>query len=98
MIHKCTFLLFTNAALPLKAEDVERLFQLEEKQYRIWKVISTELGVDVDTLNAIEKNHTDDKDCLHAVIDSANPAPTHDAMARVLQSERISNAIAGTII
>ena len=90
-------LAFYYAALPLKAEDVERLFQLKEEHYRIWKVIGRELGVDVDTLSVIDENFTDE-DCLHSVIDSANPAPTHEAMARILQSERITNAIAGTII
>ena len=45
------------------------------KSGRIWRTIGTdwELGVDVDTLSAIEKDHADDNDHLHAVIDSANP-------------------------
>ena len=77
---------------------MERYFEVEKEHYRIWKVIGTELGIDVDTLNAIEKDHTDDRDHLHAVIDSANPAPTREAMTKILQSANINNAIAGMIM
>ena len=54
----------------LNAENLEQFFEMEKNHYRIWKVISTELGIDGDTLSAIEKDHRDDKDCLHAVIDT----------------------------
>ena len=63
----------------------------------MWRTIGTELGVDVDTLNAIEKDNTDDDDCLYAVIDSANPAPTRETVAKILESANISNAIAGMV-
>ena len=91
-------LTFTNAAIPLKAEAVERLLKVKIEHYMVWKTIGTELGVDVDTLNAFEKDHTNDKDRLHAVIDGANPVPTHGAMAKVLQSANINKAIAGIIV
>ena len=91
-------LLIVDTALPLKAEDVERLIELKEKYYRVWKTIGRELGIDVDTLNAIEKDHTDDDDRLYAVIDSANPAPTREAMTKILESANITNAIAGMIM
>ena len=84
--------MLVNAALPL---DVKRLIELKEKHYRVWKTIGTELGIDVDTLSAIEKDHADDRDRLHAVIDSANPAPTHETMTKILESANITNAIAG---
>ena len=76
---------------------MERFFEIEKNHYRIWKTIGTELGVDGDTLSAIERDHTDDDDCLHAVIDSANPAPTQETVAKILESANISNAIAGMI-
>ena len=63
----------------------------------MWRTIGTELGVDGDTLSAIEKDHTDDDDRLHAVIDSANPAPTQETVAKILESANISNAIAGMV-
>ena len=61
----------------------------------MWRTIGTELGVDVDILNTIGKDNTDDGDCLIAVIDSA--APTREIMANILKSANISNAIAGMI-
>ena len=61
----------------------------------MWKTIGTELGVNTDTLNDIEKDNTDDDDRLYAVIDSA--APTREIMAKILESANISNAIAGMI-
>ena len=74
---------------------MERLLKVKKEHYRVWKIIGTELGIDVDALNAIEKDYHDDDDRLYAVIDSANPAPTREAMAKVLQSVNINNAIAG---
>ena len=61
----------------------------------IWRIIGTELGIDVEILNSIERDHTNDADRLHAMIDSANPALTREVITKVLQSERISNAIEG---
>ena len=77
---------------------MEKVFELEKEHYRIWRAIGTELSVDVDTLSAIEKDHADDKDRLHAVIDSANPAPTREAMIKILQSANINIAIAGMVL
>ena len=74
---------------------MERLFEVQKEHYRIWKTVGTELGVGVDTLIAIEKDHANDKDCLHAVIDSANPAPTCETMAKILHSVYITKAMAG---
>ena len=61
----------------------------------MWRTIGTELGVDVDTLNTIGKDNTDDNDRLIAVIDSATPQ--REIMAKVLESANISSAIAGMI-
>ena len=91
----CTHLFYCIAALPLKADDVQRMFKVTEEQYRVWKVIGIELGIDVDILSAIEKDYANDQNRLLAMIDSANPAPTHETMAKVLQSANINKAIAG---
>ena len=77
---------------------MERFFKVEREHYRIWRTIGTELSVDVYTLSAIEKDHADDKDRLHAVIDSANPAPTREAMTKILQSANINIAMAGMVL
>ena len=91
-----TFLLLLITALPLKAYDVFKLFNIKRKHFRVWRTIGAELGVNVDTLNTIEKDNTDDDDRLIAVIDSA--APQREIMAKILESANISNAIAGTIM
>ena len=93
IMYECMYI-----ATPVNAEKLERFFEVEKEHYRIWKTFGTELGVDVDTLSTIEKDHTDDKDRLHAVIDSTNPAPTHEAMTKILESANINNAIAGIIM
>ena len=74
------------------------MLQLKKEHYSVWKIIGTELGIDVDTLNAIEKDHTDDKGCLHAMINGANPVPTYETVIKILQSPNITSAIAGTIM
>ena len=74
-----------NAALP----------DLKWQHYRIWRIIGTELGIDVEMLISVEKDHRNDHDRLHAMIDNANPAITHEMITKVLQSECISNAIEG---
>ena len=47
------------------------LFDIKWEHLRVWRTIGTELGVNVDTLNAIEKDNTDDDDRLYAVIASS---------------------------
>ena len=64
----------------------------------MWRTIGTELGVDVDTLNAIEKDDGTDGSRLKAVINGANPAPTHEIMSKLLESAIVKNAIAGMIM
>ena len=64
----------------------------------MWRTIGTELGVDVDTLNSIEKNDADDSERLEAVINGTNPAPTCEKMTKILQSANVKNAIAGMIM
>ena len=61
----------------------------------LWKIIGAELGIDVDILSSIDRGQTTTRACLHKMIDEANPPVTCNAMTRVLQSERITNAIAG---
>ena len=64
----------------------------------LWRIIGAELGIDVDTLSSIERGQTTTRGCLHRMINEANPPITRNAMTRVLQSERITNAIAGMYI
>ena len=89
-------LAFANAALPLTFADV--ISKVRKEHYRIWKTIGTEMGVDVGTLNAIEKDHRNDESRLYAMIDCINPTPTHETFTKVLRSEYVNNTIAGTIV
>ena len=83
---------------PVKGKDVERLFKLTREHYRLWKLIGTELGIDMDTLNAIEKEYVGDRDRLHAMIDNAKPAMTHGTVTQVLRSQSITKAVAGMFL
>ena len=87
-----------HVAVSITVENMKRFFEVRKAHYRVWKTIGMELGIDVDALTAAEKDHTNNKDCLHAIINNANPAPTHGAMAKVLQSPNITSAIAGIIL
>ena len=81
---------------PLAASNLKIWFKLKWEHYLLWKVIGEELGIDADTLNSIEWGQTTTaSDYLHRMIDEAKPPITHDAMARALQSQRVTNAIAG---
>ena len=83
-------------ALPVKSKDLERVFKVKWEHYRLWKLLGTELGIDADTLNDIEENHSaGNRNCLRVMIDSAEPRITRRALATALQSEVITNAIAG---
>ena len=93
-VHTCIVVII-HIAVPITAENMERVFGMQKEHYRVWKTIGMELGIDVDTLTAAEKDHTNDMDCFHAMINNANPAPTCEAMAKVLQSPNITSAIAG---
>ena len=89
---------FTSVALPLKADSVERYLDLKQQHYMVWKTIGEELGVDAETLTAIETDCTDNEDRLHAVINSANPAPTLKSMIEILKSANVAKAISGIYI
>lgn len=92
-------LAFILTVLPVKAEDFERLSGTSIKHHtRIWRIIGSELGIDVEILKSIQRNHINDKDCLHAMINGANPAPTQELITKVLQSTNITNAISGRIL
>ena len=82
-------------ALPLKGEDLGRISNITRKHYMIWRIIGAELGIDGDLFKTIERDHTNDKDRLRAMIDSASPGLTLERITEVLQSERISSAVEG---
>ena len=86
-------LLFVSVAIPLKGEEFGS--NITRQHYIIWRIIGAELGIGGDLLKTIERDHTNDRDCLHAVIDSASPPPTHETITKILQSEHISSTVKG---
>ena len=63
---------------------MEKLFNVPPE---LWKVLGTELGIDMEALNAIEREHSGDRDCLHAMVDSIHL--TCGVMKRVLRTQKI---------
>ena len=74
---------------------MERLFKITKEHYRQWKLLGTEMGIGMDTLNSIEKENVGDRDRLHAMIDSIKPPITRGVMTQKLRSPNIINAVAG---
>ena len=82
--------------LPVKGKDVERLFNVPPE---LWKLLGMELGINMETLDAIEKEYVGDRDRLHALFDNIKPPITRGVVKRVLRSQTIlKNAVSGTNI
>ena len=69
------------------------------EHYRSWKSIGLELGIDSAALDAIEKNYANDHRRLIAMIElwhvSVDLKPSHEAMVKALQSNRVTTSIIG---
>ena len=78
---------------PLIVEDLEILCKWEH--LKVWKIIGTELGIDVNVLKSFESDQKSDYSCLCRMIKEATPPITYNAMAKILQSERVTSAVAG---
>ena len=59
-----------------------------------WKMIGILLGIDMGTLDSIEKDNKKGEDCLVELISTwlkgASPRPTRSTMAAVLQSKQVA--------
>ena len=58
-----------------------------------WRFIGIEMGIDVNTLDAIERDHRKAEDCLTELIAiwlrCAKPKPTRSAITRALESPSV---------
>ena len=58
-----------------------------------WRFIGIELGIDVNTLDTIERDHRMAEDCLTKLITiwlrRANPKPTRSAITKALESQSV---------
>ena len=65
-----------------------------------WRFIGIELGIDVSTLDTIEKDHRKADDCLTDLITKwlrrANPKPTRSAISKALESQSVVDSAAAT--
>ena len=63
-----------------------------------WKFVGIELGIDVSTLDAIDKDYRKADDCLTELITKwlrrTNPKPTRSAIAKALESQSVVASVA----
>ena len=80
-------------------ENLDEILQSIQDYHGLWKVVGAELGIEVDVLDTIERDYTQDIDRLHALIihwpNGDNSSLTYQAFVEAFQSERVSDAIAG---
>ena len=85
-----------------EGEDLDEILQRIQDYHGLWKVIGVELGIEMDVLNLIEMAYRHDIDCLHALIiqwpHGDNSSLTYQALVKAFQSERVSDAKAGTVL
>ena len=86
-------------AAVLSDEELNEILNLIKNYYGSWRSIGLELGIDSAALDAIEKNYVNDHRRLIAMIDlwhsSVDLKPSHEAMVKVLQSEKVTMTAAG---
>ena len=77
----------------LTSVNTKEILDLTWKHRAGWKFIGIELGIDMYTLAAIERNHTKVEDCLVELItiwlQGVDPKPTRSAIAKALESQTV---------
>ena len=84
-----------NAPVLLTPRNIREIIDLTWPHRARWKLIGIELGIDIGTLDAIEKDRRIVQDCLSELISTwlrTAPRPTHAAITAVLKSECILSA------
>ena len=83
-------------AVPLTPGDMREIIDMTWPHRASWKLIGIDLGIDIGTLDAIEKDRRVVQDCLSELISTwlrkADPRPTRAAITAVLKSKHIINA------
>ena len=83
-------------AVRITAENVDRIVEVENKHYSVWKTIGEEMRINQDELHTIAENKDmDDEERFYAVIDKAEPSPTLETLTMILQSPPVISAIEG---
>ena len=79
--------------IALTSGNVKEVLNLTWKYRSRWRFIGIELGIDVNTLDTIEKDHRKAEDCLTELISiwlrRVNPKPTRSAVTKALESQSV---------
>ena len=86
------FVPYTYTALTL--DNMKEMLDLTWDYRSRWRLIGIQIGIDVGTLDALDKNHKDVEDCLTGLIchwlRGTNPRPTRIAMLEALESSPVA--------
>ena len=79
--------------IALTSDNVKEILNLTWKYRSRWRFIGIELGIDVNTLDTIERDHRKADDCLTELISiwlrCVNPKPTRNALTKALESQSV---------
>ena len=88
--------MYTIHSVPLTPDNTREIIDVTWPHWARWRLIGTELGIDIGTLDAIDANNKKVKCCLNDLITGwfrkINPRPTRAAITAVLNSEHILSA------
>jgi hypothetical protein len=74
----------------LTPDNVKEVLNLTWDCRSRWRFIGIELGIDVNTLDALHRNYREAEDCLKELITTwlcyTNPKPTRSAITKALES------------
>ena len=77
----------------LTSNNVKEVLNLMWDYRSRWRFVGIELGIDVNTLDAIEMNNRRVEDCLTKLITTwlrcTNPKPTRSAITKALESQSV---------
>ena len=80
----------------LTPKNIREILDLTWPHRARWRLIAINLGIGIDTIDAIEVNHKYVEDCLPDLISTwlrgDNPRPTHAAITTVLSSQQVLRA------
>ena len=84
----------------LTPENTKEVLNLTWKHRSRWRFIGIELGIDVNTLDAIEKDNRKAEDCLTELIATwlrgVDPKPTRSVIIKALESQSVQVVSAAT--
>ena len=87
------FIYISSNHVALTSNNVKEVLNLTWNYRSRWRFIGIELGIDVNTLDTIERDHRKAEDCLTELITiwlcHTNPKPTRIAITKALESQSV---------